>query len=220
MIKHQVEKIYAEDVIKDVNKSFLSLINNKWENVRNANRKTIKEKIEDLLKDTKKKIDVIENNDYKNMKSISFEITDLIENIMTNKLLLNSIENIDYDYYMNLILSEFTKHLQQPKLYESNISSLLLHIDNILNSIKSQIIKYGIQANEITAKGTTEYIDEIRIYQYNSTVLKIFEFIIIYVIYKNLLKIHKNIDTVKYKMTAGKKKTKKQKRNKKGTRKL
>lgn len=216
MIKNQVEKIYDEDVIKDVNKLFLSLINNKWENVRNVNRKTIKEKIKDLLKDTKKKLDVIEKNDYEDIKSISFEIDDLIENIMSNKLLPNSIENIDYDYYMNLILSEFTKHKQQPKLYESQVSSLLLHIDNILNSIKSQIIKYGIQINEVKAKGD---IEEIRIYQYNVSVLKLFEFIIIYVIYKNLLKIHKNIDEVKYKITAGKKKTKKNKQNKKGTRK-
>lgn len=216
MIKNQVEKIYDEDVIKDVNKLFLSLINNKWENVRNVNRKTIKEKIKDLLKDMKKKLDVIEKNDYEDIKSISFEIDDLIENIMSNKLLPNSIENIDYDYYMNLILSEFTKHKQQPKLYESQVSSLLLHIDNILNSIKSQIIKYGIQINEVKAKGD---IEEIRIYQYNVSVLKLFEFIIIYVIYKNLLKIHKNIDEVKYKITAGKKKTKKNKQNKKGTRK-
>ena len=216
MIKNQVEKIYDEDVIKDVNKLFLSLINNKWENVRNVNRKTIKEKIKDLLTDMKKKLDVIEKNDYEDIKSISFEIDDLIKNIMSNKLLPNSIENIDYDYYMNLILSEFTKHKQQPKLYESQVSSLLLHIDNILNSIKSQIIKYGIQINEVKAKGD---IEEIRIYQYNVSVLKLFEFIIIYVIYKNLLKIHKNIDEVKYKITAGKKKTKKNKQNKKGTRK-
>ena len=138
---------------------------------------------------------------------------------MTNQLLPNSIENIDYDYYMNLILSEFTKHKQQPKLYESQISSLLLHIDNILNSIKSQIIRYGIQANEMKSKGTNEYVEEMRIYQYNASVLKMFEFIIIYVIYKHLLQIHKNIDVVKYKMTAGKKKTKKKKRNKNGTRK-
>jgi hypothetical protein len=219
MTNNQVEKIYAEDVIKDVNTTFVSLINNKWENVRNVNRKTIKEKIEEFLKDMKKKLDVIENNDYKDIKSISFKVDDLIENIMTNQLLPNSIENIDYDYYMNLILSEFTKHKQQPKLYESQISSLLLHIDNILNSIKSQIIRYGIQANEMKSKGTNEYVEEMRIYQYNASVLKMFEFIIIYVIYKHLLQIHKNIDVVKYKMTAGKKKTKKKKRNKNGTRK-
>ena len=69
------------------------------------------------------------------------------------------------------------------------------------------------------SKGTTEYVEEMRIYQYNASVLKMFEFIIIYVIYKHLLQIHKNIDVVKYKMTAGKKKTKKKKRNKNGTRK-
>ena len=203
--------------IEKVNILFMEKYNNNW---TSNTKETIKEKIgKDFLNHLPELVNNIQSSEYNKTKTLSFDYSNLINDIFKNKLIPENLNTINQDLID--ILTLWVKINNDPEKYRlDSKTKLLIKIDKTINNIKTTIAENKIILKDASVINSKQYENTKAINNYLETIYKMYEFIIIYIVYSNLTKIYPDIEKLKYKtFKTGGNKTKKHKYRKLFTRK-
>ena len=188
--KVDIKKFTEEDISK-INNIFLSKLDEKWSN-KPGTKKT-GERIKSLLTGINEKVNFVSNKEYNSLKTRHDE-RDLIKDILKHKFLPVFVNNKQINGKLGKILLGWTKQLKSPNQYYKELIELLKEIDSFILTIKNIVSNNEIDLKSMKREGNKTYDKYRFLYNYQKEVLKLYEFVVIFVVYNTLEKLQKSTD--------------------------
>lgn len=201
-VNKQVEQIdiksFSEDDILKINETFLIKLDEKWSNKSGTNK--LSDRLKTLLKPINQKVNYVSNEKY-NVLKVNHDERQMINDILKNKFLPAVVNNKQINGKLGKILLGWVKQLKSPNQYHKELTELLKEIDSFISTIKNMISNNDIDLKSLKKEGKITYDKTYFLYDYQKEVMKLYEFLVIFVVYNSLEKLQKNTD---YELTENK----------------
>ena len=203
---------FESDEIAKANIVFFTTSSENWKT--NPKAVTIEQEIQKYLDERKTNLSYVQNPKYNNSKTLSFDVKNVIEDIMKNKFIPKD-ENLFNKKIGSMFLS-LSKALKDSYKFEEDgdKTKLLKEIDKVINSVQSEISQNKYELTDPRYIGSPEANSKLKEVEYLEKVYRMYDFIVIYVIFKLLKNIYPDI-TDKYQRKQGGENKRKTKKNKK-----
>ena len=156
----------------------------------------------------------MQNPKYNNSKTLSFDVKNVIEDIMKNKF-IHKDENL-FNKKIGTMFLSLSKALKDSYKFEDDgdKTKLLKEIDKVITSLQSEISQNKYELTDPRYIGSPEANSKLKEFDYLEKVYRMYDFIVIYVIFKLLKNVYPDI-TDKYQRKQGGENKRKTKKNKK-----
>lgn len=188
----QPNNITQEDIVESIQKIdnyFADSLNKPWREAKGA--LNIQIKLQEILDNMRNNVANVLDTKYNAFKVINFDTGNIIEYIFKNKYLPENINNVKLNKSLGSILNKWATQLKKPHQYEK-LTELLIDIDEYINAMNSMRSRNKINLNELRRKNDPKSVKYENIYKYQSSVLDLYEFITIYVVYNSLVSQYKD----------------------------
>lgn len=201
-VNKQVEQIdiksFSEEDIRKINEILLIKLDEKWSNKPGTNK--LSDRLKTLLKPINQKVNFVSNEKY-NVLKVSHDERQMINDILKNKFLPAVVNNKQINGKLGKILLGWAKQMKSPNQYHKELTELLKDIDSFISTIKNMISNNEIDLKSLKKEGKTTYDKTRFLYDYQKEVMKLYEFLVVFVVYNSLEKLQKNTD---YELTENK----------------
>lgn len=198
----QIEKLdiksFTEEDIRKINEIFFTKLDEKWSNKPGTNK--LHDRLKILIKPINQKVNFVSNEKYNTLKIIHDE-RQVINDILKNKLLPSLVSNKQINGKLGKILLGWSKQMKSPNQYHKELTELLKDIDSFISTIKNMISNNEIDLKSLKKEGNPTYDKTRFLYDYQKEVMRLYEFIVVFVVYNNLVELQKNTD---YELTENK----------------
>jgi len=198
----QIEKIdiksFSEEDIRKINEILLTKLDEKWSDKPGTNK--LSDRLKTLLKPINQKVNFVSNEKYNALK-VSHDERLIINDILKNKFLPAVVNNKQINGKLGKILLGWAKQMKSPNQYHKELTELLKDIDSFISTIKNMVSNNEIDLKNLKREGITTYDKTRFLYDYQKEVMKLYEFLVVFVVYNSLEKLQKNTD---YELTENK----------------